>query len=63
MCHDIILAASLSCPVGSTNEVTAHKIIVPREELEIQQIPPLVRNFILFANRNSSKNNELLTKN
>ena len=42
--------------------VPAHKIKVPREDLEIQRIPPLVKNFIFFANRNSSKNMQFKIK-
>ena len=58
----MISAALLSCSVSSTSECPSHTIKVPRRDLEIQRIPPLVKRFILFANRNSSKNIQLLDK-
>ena len=38
----------------------AHKIKVPREDLEVQLIPSLIKNFIYFAIRNSFRNIQLL---
>ena len=58
----MILAALSSCSVSSTNECSRIKQKCQGKTWEIQRIPPLVKNLIFFANRNTLRDMQIQIK-
>ena len=67
MYHDISSTVNTkhtlsSCSVSSTNECSRIKKKCQGKTWEIQWIPPLVKNFIFFANRNTLRDKQIQIK-
>ena len=52
----------MSPPVNSPNQIPRMQHKYPKKIYKVQRIPPLIKNFIFFANRNTLKSMSLMFK-